>query len=90
MRREHNNQWQSPAGQKGKLPNEMFFVRKIEFNPKLTTGMELRSEEDEFIKNQAKSLNLNEGKTIEMNMIMSSSLSIFISDLCSLIIDMTF
>ena len=81
VRREHNNQWQSPGGQLYKLPSEMFFVRKIEFNLKLTTGMELRSEEDEFIKNQAKSLNLNEGKTIEMNMIMSSSLSIFISDL---------
>ena len=84
---EHNNQWQSPAGQKGKLPNEMFFVRKIEFNPKLTTGMELRSEEDEFIGNQTKALNLNEGKTKEMNMLLSSSLALFISDLWSLKMD---
>ena len=74
MRWEHNNQWQSPAGQLYKLPSEMFFVRKIEFNPKLTTGMELRSEEDEFIGNQTKALNLNEGKTKEMNMLLSSSL----------------
>ena len=61
VRMEHNNNWQSPSGHKGNLPNEMFFVRRIEFNPKLTTGLELRSEEDEFIGNQTKPAFLNQG-----------------------------
>ena len=55
------NNWQSPSGHKGNLPNEMFFVRRIEFSPKLTTGLELRSEEDEFIGNQTKPPFLNQG-----------------------------
>ena len=59
----HNKNWVSPAGQRGNLPNEEYFVRKIVNKPKLTTGKELRSEETKFL-NDSNSGYLKQGYNI--------------------------
>jgi len=61
---EHNKNWRSPAGQKGNLPNEEFFVRKIVNTPRLITGKELRKEETEFLAKEPKNSYLNQGYNI--------------------------
>eukprot|EP00091_Calanus_sinicus_P011996 TRINITY_DN27073_c0_g1_i1.p1 TRINITY_DN27073_c0_g1~~TRINITY_DN27073_c0_g1_i1.p1 ORF type:complete len:151 (+),score=27.82 TRINITY_DN27073_c0_g1_i1:107-559(+) len=61
---EHNSNWRSPVGQKGNLPNEEFFVRKIVNNPKLSTGKELRMEENDFLSKEPKNYHLNQGYNI--------------------------
>lgn len=50
-RRGHNNNWQSPKGQRGNYPNEEFFVRRIQ--KELTTGIQLRIEENYFWTNKS-------------------------------------
>jgi len=54
---EHNNNWQSPQGQRGNYPNEEFFVRRIQKRPKLTTGKLLRVEESYILKETLGNLN---------------------------------
>lgn len=61
---EHNINWRSPVGQKGNLPNEEFFVRKIVNNPRLSTGKELRMEEKDFLAREPKNHHLNQGYNI--------------------------
>ena len=66
-RLEHNNNWISPAGetfnstelfylqsagQYGNFPNEEFFVRRIETSPEISTGFQLRLEEEEVFKRE--------------------------------------
>ena len=66
-RLEHNNNWISPAGetfnstelfylqsagQHGNYPNEEFFVRRIETSPEISTGFQLRLEEEEVFKRE--------------------------------------
>jgi len=61
---EHNSNWRSPVGQRGNLPNEEFFVRKIMNNPKLTVGMDLRIEETDFLAREPAAQRLNQGYNI--------------------------
>ena len=63
-RLEHNNNWHSPAGQRGNYPNEEFFVRRIENSPSITTGRELRVEEVLFLKNNTVNGHLKQGFNI--------------------------
>ena len=66
-RLEHNNNWISPAGEtfnstelfylqsagkQGKYPNEEFFLRRIETSPEISTGFQLRLEEEEVFKRE--------------------------------------
>ena len=55
-RTKHNKHWESPLEQRGNLPNEEFFVRKI-VN---ITGKELRFEEVEFIAKEDDSILLRD------------------------------
>ena len=54
-------------GNKGNLPNEEFFVRRIQFSPNLDSGLQLRFEEDEFMKNNTKNPSLQQGKLWKMD-----------------------
>ena len=53
------------VGEKGNLPNEEFFLRRIETSPDVTTGLSLRHEEEEYGKTQHKTTRLNQGRIIE-------------------------
>ena len=64
VRMEHNNNWRSPigdhsclcvilnfskvSGNRGTLPNEEFFLRRIQFSPEVESGLDLRAAEDQF------------------------------------------
>ena len=63
-RLDHNNNWNSPVGQRGNYPNEEFFVRRIESSPNITTGRELRFEEAEFLQRGSTNGHLKQGFNI--------------------------
>jgi len=63
-RLEHNNNWHSPAGQRGNYPNEEFFVRRIESDPNPDTGKTLRIEEEYFLSKETRNGHLKQGYNI--------------------------
>ena len=82
-RLEHNNNWISPAGetfnstelfylqsagQYGNFPNEEFFVRRIETSPEISTGFQLRLEEEEVVKRETQNSSLDDGAVVQSMM----------------------
>ena len=64
-RLEHNNNWNSPVGQRGNYPNEEFFLKRIESSsPLLTSGKELRKEETDFLREESGNGHLKQGYNI--------------------------
>jgi len=59
----HNFNWRSPAGHHGNYPNEEYFVRRIKTSEK-STGLQLRREEEDFIKKEKENLYQNAGFNI--------------------------
>ena len=49
------------------MPNEEFFVRRIQMSPILDSGLQLRFEEDEFMKNNTKNPALQQGNLCKTN-----------------------
>ena len=63
-RLEYNDNWHSPAGQRGNYPNGEFFVRRIKSEPNNETGKTLRIEEEHFLNKETRNGHLKQGYNI--------------------------